>query len=825
MSKTVDLRIDGDLREAGLRVILEIKENHRAILQTEGRLPANPELADRLEDHWLEKYRKIPEVCASRALQAKGVKIRSRMSVLKRSIQECKESEQVLRDRVNQWLDDPSFSKTANSLRDYLKPDEAIRFIVRPEDNLLYKLPWDCWQLIESRTFAQSAFGGQQFARPAIPPGNRNKEKVKILVILGNRDGLKNLEKEKQLFDNFHPQAEVKFLDEPNSGELKDDLWEQNWDIIFFAGHSETKEDRGVISINPKEKLTLDEESQLWLGLKTAVERGLQLVIFNSCDGWGLARRLDDLHIPMMIVMREMVLDQVAYSFLKYFLREYIREGQDLYVAVRRAREQLRDFKIKLSEFDEEIEFPCGDLLPIVWQNPAFDPVRWNELLPPTAILPHAISPRSHRSRHYNIGTVAIASFIIATLIIWGRWQGKLQPLELKAYDFLMQQRALEKPDDRILVIRITPDDVERLKQPPAETGEGSRTLSDRNLNRLFEKLERLQPAAIGLLIAREGSVSPQYAAFKAALESERTIALCLIKSPELASIDRTVFAPDEVANNRIGFYSFLSDLDKVVRRHLLYRKVRDRFPCKGDRVEEFGFQVAQNYLLQQGYARQDRPEDNFIKIGDVKFEPLKFHRGGYHHPDSDVEGGIQVMLNYRPYRDYKTDIVRTVSLSEFFDDQLTLDDVKNRIVLIGRDFSNERELTPYNKNAKNALEKTPGVFIIAQQVSHLLSSVEQKKASIWTWNKWVDALWILSWSLIGGLLVWSVSFLKKRKIKSLLILVFGFGVIFAALYGICFIFLLNGGWIPFVPSALGLFGAGGTILIYHNFKKAMLNP
>ena len=41
--------------------------------------------------------------------------------------------------------------------------------------------------------------------------------------------------------------------------------------------------------------------------LKKAIGCGLQLAVFNSCDGLGLARELEALHIPQMIVMQEPV--------------------------------------------------------------------------------------------------------------------------------------------------------------------------------------------------------------------------------------------------------------------------------------------------------------------------------------------------------------------------------------------------------------------------------------------------------------------------------------------------------------------------------------
>ncbi|MHC5722352.1 MAG: CHASE2 domain-containing protein, partial [Nostoc sp.] len=88
---------------------------------------------------------------------------------------------------------------------------------------------------------------------------------------------------------NLLPNADITFLVEPQCQDLTDQLWEQDWQILFFAGHSSTHQtnETGKIYINQTESLTI---SQLKYALKKAVERGLQLAIFNSCDGLGLAR-------------------------------------------------------------------------------------------------------------------------------------------------------------------------------------------------------------------------------------------------------------------------------------------------------------------------------------------------------------------------------------------------------------------------------------------------------------------------------------------------------------------------------------------------------
>ncbi|WP_199314301.1 CHAT domain-containing protein [Planktothrix sp. FACHB-1365] len=185
------------------------------------------------------------------------------------------------------------------------------------------------------------------------------------MAILGNDDGI-NVEADRN-FLNSIPGAKVEFLVKPNRQELNDQLWEQSWDILFFAGHSRTEGETGILYINKTESLTIPD---LRYALKKAIEKGLQLAIFNSCDGLGLAQDLADLNLPQMIVMREPVPDKVAQEFLKYFLGSF-SGGQSFYLAVKEARERLQGL---------ESHFPCASWLPVICQNVAKLPPTWIEL-------------------------------------------------------------------------------------------------------------------------------------------------------------------------------------------------------------------------------------------------------------------------------------------------------------------------------------------------------------------------------------------------------------------------------------------------------------
>lgn len=829
MGKLIVLKLEGDLKQQGFKVTLEIgnEENSstaerfatRPWIEISGRLPANPELANTVRHHWLETYRSVgaPVRIKSKKITYDGF--------INERIQVCRESADVLRDRTTDWLDADSFKPIDRRLREELDRQQPARFLIRSDDPQLQKLPWHLWDLVERYPKAEVAFSSV-VSNPPQPPQSENRNpKVRILAILGHSAEI-DIEADRKLLENL-PDTETVFLVEPKHQQLNDQLWEQPWDIIFFAGHSETQEDSGRIYINPNECLTV---SELWYALRKAVDQGLKLAIFNSCDGLGLTRALDDLNIPQMIVMRELIPDQVAQEFLKYFL-EAFSGGQPFYLSVRAARERLQGL---------ESQYPCASWLPVICQNPAAMPLNWDDLrgVPKSGTstdeaeaaqsvqVPVPVAkqrPKFKLAFDIKVRTVLAASLAMTSLVTWGRWQGHLQPFEMNAFDRLMQNRPLEPRDKRILIIRVTPEDIVRISQPPEETGQGSRSLSDRTLDRLIEKLEQYQPRAIGLSLFREGDVDPVYGNLKRSLQEGILFGMCVPGGRAFDFMERQeVEAPSDLPPERIGFADSVVDRDGAIRRHLLFMTVDNRV-CKKRSMEALSLQLALSYLEEKGIFRSDSPDDDFLKIGNTIFSPLKLHRGGYHR--SNVEGGVQVMLNYRPYRDYRKDIAPTVSLTSALNGHLTAGEVKDRIVLIGVDSIDDRYRTPYTKGHDyDPSQKLPGVFMHAQMVSHILSVVEGERPLIWTWAWWGDSLWIFGWSLIGGVIACSIGWSKGRDWKSLLSFCLASGISTGALYALCLGFLIQGGWIPLVPAVIALLMTGGSIVVYTKLQEQQQN-
>lgn len=672
---------------------------------------------------------------------------------------------QRLSDRINIWLNSESFQHIERQLRTQLDSSDEIRVIIETKDHLLWRLPWYLWEFFEDYPKAEVALSNLEYQRPKKSIRKTSKA-IKILAIFGNSQGI-DLSKDRAYLEQLSERAEIEFLVEPRLEILNDKLW-QEWDILFFAGHSDSTE-QGIIQLNETDSLTLD---QLRFGLKKAISKGLKLAIFNSCDGLGLAQALCDLHIGQVIVMREPVPDVVAQEFLKHFLATF-SSGQSLYVSVREARERLQKLEGK---------YPCATWLPVICTNPAVAPTTWQEWLP--------------SKRHFQ--TVLLASVVVTALVMGVRQMGILQAWELQAFDSLLRLRPNEQPDPRLLVVTITEKDIQNqnLKE--------RRSLSDGALTQLLKKLQPFQPQVIGLDIYRDFPIDPNHADLKTYLQDPRFIAVCEVGGDDYSGID----SPPEIPYDRLSFSDFPVDSDRVIRRQLLGMAIDPKSFCAAD--ISFSFRIALNYLASKGKPYKLTPEKE-LQLGSVVFKKLEADAGGYQQLDPR---GYQVLLNYRSPKS----VAKQVSLYDILSGSLDAELpnlVKDRIVLIGTTAKSFKDYFPTPYSAGQSSQELPGVMIHADMVSQILSAVLEERRLLWWLPQWGETLWIWGWSMVGGLLVW--------QMRSPLHLGLGGGAALVILSGICLIFLIEGGWMPIVPSAFALIITVGSLVIYTIFPTRQL--
>jgi CHASE2 domain-containing sensor protein len=789
VTKLVVLKFGKGSFEAGFEVTLQIGEdNSRPHSEVTGELPPNIELP--LEfNRWQAIYRSLDFPTRPIGLPKPKMQIAT--------VEECFQAAQDLRDRLNCWLESESFRPIREKWLEKLLTSDKIRVILQTQDCQLQKLPWHLWELMErypNAEIALSAPSYEQVSLPSIPTGT-----VKILALLGDSNGIDILA-DRALLEQL-PDAKIDFLVEPAREDLTDNLWQQNWDILFFAGHSSTQGsgETGQIYINQTESLTI---SQLKYALKQAVERGLKLAIFNSCDGLGLAREFAPLQIPQLIVMREPVPDRVAQTFLKHFLEAY-SGGKSLYLAVREARERLQGL---------EGQFPCATWLPVIYQNLAEVPPSWRKLMGRGAESQRAREPqreslslyKKNEAKNSKLHPLRIigASLAITGLVMGVRYAGMFQSLELQAFDQLLQLRPNEQPDSRLLVVTITEEDVQSQFQK-----EGRNSLSDESLLKLLEKLQADQPQAIGLDIYRDYAVRQDLPVLaRQMLHSDRLIAVCRVSDPQSSQVG--IKPPPEIPQERLGFSDVAIDSDSIVRRHLLALAPPPSSPCKASYA--FSVQLALRYLAAQNISLEFMTDGGW-KLGKTTFKPIEAHISGYQGIDAS---GHQILLNYRSHRSPQK-FVPQVTLSEVLAGKVDSSAVKDRIVLIGtvaesfQDYSS----TPYWTN-EGGIQKIPGVILQAQMISQLLSAALDGRPLLWAWSVWQETVWVWGWSLTGSLFA--------CYIRRPLYLGIATGVAITSLYGVCLVILIqSGGWIPLVPSAIALIGGSSIIAVY--LRKELL--
>ena len=800
MSKLVVFNLGkGTLQDGFPHVSVQLQdENTSNWKQFQGSLPAAPNIID-LYRRWQLLYDLIYE--------ARSINIGLRNSqfvddiiiddadVTHVSDAEFYQVCQELQNQIDNWLDAEEFRNIDRQLRMRLAYNDEICVIISTENNHLRKLPWHVWRFFRDYTQAEVALSPIEFE--AEVKKNNLTQTIRILAILGDSTGI-DINEDRKLLSI--PGAETIFLVEPNRQQLNELLWdEQGWNILFFAGHSSTDEETGNIYINSTESLTI---TQLKNALKKAITNGLQLAIFNSCDGLGLARQLDDLHIPQIIVMREPVPDKVAQEFLKRFLMGFA-SGKSFYLAVREAREQLQGL---------ESEFPGASWLPVICQNPAVTPLTWSQMarLPEANVLVTGQNQRidkpikskvSRRTIRRFGRTVVLIRIAVAVIVCSFRHLGILQPLELQVFDQMMRMRTLnEKPDDRLLIITVTEED---LKYQDEQGMQRQGSLSDAALAQTLAKLEPLKPSVIGIDIYRDVPVQQEQVALTQMRENENFFAVCKHSDPQLKHPGTA--PPAEVPSDRLGFSDVVTDSDGIIRRYLLYMSPNLDSPCPTE--TSLGMQLALRYLEKTGQKiTPEIKDDGRVQLGRITLPILTSHWGGYQGLDA---GGYQIMLNYRRSRN----IAKNVTLTEILQGNFDPDSIKDRVVIIGTIAPSYEDnlYTPFSLN-RLPDQSVRGVYIQAEMASQILSAYLDRKPLISVWSTSLETFWIWIWSLIGS----GIALYFKKPLVLVLITGFAVCIIFTLSFSI---FEVQSTWIPFIPAGLSLISTVFIVAILRTSK------
>jgi hypothetical protein len=289
------------------------------------------------------------------------------------SVQDIYQITNNLTTSLNSWLNQGDFYTNIQAkLRTQLSADEHISIAIITDDLLLWELPWHRWDFFKSYDRCVECFSKSEFQ--SNPPRQLQPNgKVDILAIWGHAPEL-NLTKDLVALRQTH--ARVQSHQPTSALEISDLLAQPQIDMLFFGGHGETIEleldneiqTLGMIYLDKNTSLSID---KIKTDLKQAVDRGLQIAIFNCCSGLGLAAELADLNIPYLIVMRSQIPDQLAQNFCRDLLKCY-SDNNTFTTAFQYARERLKPATERSDEFES--------WLPMLLHNPNSDRITWRQL-------------------------------------------------------------------------------------------------------------------------------------------------------------------------------------------------------------------------------------------------------------------------------------------------------------------------------------------------------------------------------------------------------------------------------------------------------------
>ena len=242
-------------------------------------------------------------------------------------------------------------------------------------------LPWEVWKLqdefasLDTVRIARAVYSSIELSNP------QYHRRPRLLAIFGDETGL-DFQHDRIAMQILSRLAEIHTIcweantaDRINQKQKICDAIadEQGWDILFFTGHSDqTDFTVGKLLIAPNSSLTM---SDIEPYLIQAKKRGLQIAIFNSCNGTAIASwSISKVGIPQAIAMREPIHNQAAQSFLVQILKN-LAQYQDAHTSMLGACRYLQESRLLLPSvylipsLFRHPDAPLFQLLPTGWKS------------------------------------------------------------------------------------------------------------------------------------------------------------------------------------------------------------------------------------------------------------------------------------------------------------------------------------------------------------------------------------------------------------------------------------------------------------------------
>jgi adenylate cyclase len=368
------------------------------------------------------------------------------------------------------------------------------------------------------------------------------------------------------------------------------------------------------------------------------------------------------------------------------------------------------------------------------------------------------------------------------------RSAGYLEYLELMAYDWFIRTQPVNSGSSQsIVVIGITENDIQN---------QGRWPISDETIAQALDSLLRCEPRTIGLDIFRDLPVPPGSKEFESILEENKNIITVMKFGQDGVPPPKTVRD-----TNRIGFNDILVDPGGIVRRGLL-------FLDDGESVYySLALQLALQYLSYEGiYPQPDASNPQYIALGDTTIPPTGPSEGGYVAADAR---GYQFFIDFAK----AIESFQEISLTSLLSGEIAPDKISDKIVIIGVTAQSVKDFfyTSHSRGFRGR-QQVPGVILHAYLTDQLLRFALddfQPRRSI---NDRQEILWILLWSLLGGL----VALLVRSPLRFSIVGSVNLFILFL----ITFFVFLKSWWIPIVPPAIAWIISAAIVTVYLSSRE-----